>query len=182
MSRLLSTADYLLESYANIILDSVNVILHSSSTYITGNLYIDGDITFRNYTKNNVEIFQTVISNSISTNSLIINGSITSNLVVDGAIRSNTINTNQINMPNGVLNIPNGVINGPVKIYGLQVMDLPVVSANKINFKSTSNEKTYDFNIENIDTPPPDENCRPSWVKVKINGASFYIFAQMCED
>jgi hypothetical protein len=177
MSRLLSTADYLLESYANIILDSLNIIMHSPSTFITGNLYIEGDITCRNYVKSNVEIFQNIICNTISTNSLLINGSITSNLVVDGAIY-----TNKINMPNGVLNIPNGTINGPVKIYGLQVMDLPVVSANKINFKSTANEKTYDFNIENIDTPPPDENCRPSWIKVKINGASFYIFAQMCED
>ena len=186
MSKVVSTSNYTLVA-PNIIFESSLIQLTAPTTNITGNLTVEGYISTKTLRKNNVENFNSIICNEITANKLIINGVISSDLLINGTITTNATNTTaittqNINMNNGVINIANGIINGPVKIYGLQVVNLNEVFANRINFKSIDNETNYSFNIENINVPPPGENCNPTWIKVKINGASFYIFSQMTND
>lgn len=179
MSRVASTSEYAIVA-PNIVFESINSIrLNTPLTNIYGNLNVEGYIHTKSFLKNNVEIFNTVITNELITNKLLLNGPITSNLLINGTITANSITTHNININNGVINIANGIINGPVKIYGLEVVNTNQLFTNKVNFKSTDTHNNYSFNIENINTPPPEENCTPSWIKVKINGASFYIFSQM---
>ncbi len=187
MSRVASTSEYAIVA-PNVVFESINSIqLITPITNISGNLYVEGYIHTKSFLKNNVEIFNTVITNELITNKFVINGPISSNLLINGTITANSlmansIHTHHINMNNGVINIANGIINGPVKIYGLEVVNTNQLFANKINFKSTDTHNDFSFNIENINTPPPDENCTPTWIKVRINGASFYIFSQMIPD
>ena len=182
MSRVASTSEYAIVA-PNIVCESVNSIrLNTPITHISGNLNVEGYIHTKSFLKSNVEIFKTIITDELITNKLLINGPISSNLVINGTITANSITSHNINMNNGVINIANGIINGPVKIYGLEVINTNQIFTNYINFRSTNTQNDYSFNIENINTPPPDENCTPTWIKVKINGASFYIFSQMIAD
>ncbi len=179
MSRVASTSEYNIVA-PNIGLESSSSIrLNAPNTNVSGNLNVEGHIHTKSFVKSNVETFNTIITNELITNKLLINGPLSSNLVINGTLLANSVSTQNINMNNGVLNIANGIINGPVKIYGLEVVNTNQLFANKINFKSTDNANDYSFNIENINSPPPDENCTPTWIKVNINGASFYIFSQM---
>jgi hypothetical protein len=179
MSRVASTSEYAIVA-PNIVFESISSIrLNTPITDISGNLNVEGYIHTKSFLKNNVEIFNTIKTDELITNKVLINGPISSNLLINGSITANSITTPNINLNNGVINIANGIINGPVKIYGLEVVNTNQIFTSKINFKSTDTHNDYSFNIENINTPPPDENCVPTWIKVKINGASFYIFSQM---
>lgn len=184
MSRVASTSDYALVA-PNITLESISSIhLYTPITNISGNLHVEGYIQSRSIQKNDSEIFNKVITDEIITNRVVIKEPISSGLIINGTITANSIassviTTQNININNGVINIANGIINGPVKIYGLEVVNTKQLFTDNINFKSSNTQNEYSFNIENINTPPPDENCIPTWIKVKINGASFYIFSQM---
>ena len=181
---------YNIEATSNVDISSENLNLKSVNTNVYGNFNIFGKINgpgmqtqFDTLQKLTI-ITDLIVNNTIKSNHFIlVNGTVDGMVTFnDSVIFNQSITTNTLNMNNGVINLQNGTIMGPVKIYGLEVVNNPnnpdsgIITANHINFRNSQND-SINFSVESTEIPPP-EGCRPTWIKVMINGQPFYLFSQ----
>jgi len=178
---------YNIEATSNVDISSENLNLKSVNTNVYGNFNIFGKINgpgmqtqFDTLQKLTI-ITDLIVNNTIKSNHFIlVNGTVDGMVTFnDSVIFNQSITTNTLNMNNGVINLQNGTIMGPVKIYGLEVVNNPnsgIITANHIVFKNLQND-SINFSVESTEIPPP-EGSRPTWIKVMINGQPFYLFSQ----
>ena len=169
---------YNIEATSNIDMRSENLNLKSLNTNVYGNFNIYGKLNgpgmqtqFDTLQKLTI-ITDLVVNNTIKSNHFIlVNGKVDGMVTFNANVMFNqSITTNTLNMNNGVINLQNGTIMGPVKIYGLEVVN------KHINFRNSQND-SINFSVESTGIPPP-EGSQPTWIKVMINEQPFYLFSQ----
>jgi hypothetical protein len=181
---------YNIEATSNVDISSENLNLKSLDINVYGNFNIFGKINgpglqtqFDTLEKLTI-ITDLIVKNTIKSNHFIlVNGKVDGIVTFSDSVTFNqSITTNTLNMNNGVINLQNGTIMGPVKIYGLEVVNNTNNSSsgsiitNHIVFKNLQND-SINFSVESTETPPPEGSC-PTWIKVMINGKPFYLFSQ----
>jgi hypothetical protein len=162
---------YSLDATSNIDISSESLNLNSLNTNVYGNFNIFGKLKgpgmqnqFETLQKLTI-ITDLVVNNTIKSNHfMLVNGKVDGMVTFNDSVMFNqSITANTLHMNNGVINLQNGTIMGPVKIYGLEIVN--------------NQNNSINFSVESTEIPPP-QGSSPTWIKVMINGRPFYLFSQ----